>query len=46
MKTRKLVAALEDEEKRQVGSEKLVEIVFDGDAPLRATDQFGLGARR
>jgi YVTN family beta-propeller protein len=46
VKTRKLVAALEDEEKRQVGSEKLVEIVFDGDNPVRTNDQFGIGMKR
>jgi DNA-binding beta-propeller fold protein YncE len=46
VKTRRLVAALADEEKRQVGSEKLVEIVFDGDEPVRTNDQFGIGAKR
>ena len=46
VKTRQRVAALEDEEKRQVGSEKLVEIVFDGEAPTRTNDQFGLGMKR
>jgi DNA-binding beta-propeller fold protein YncE len=44
-RTRKLVVALEDETKRQVGSEKLVEIVFDGDKPVRANDQFGFGTK-
>jgi hypothetical protein len=46
VRTRTRVAALEDEEKRQVGSEKLVEIVFDGEKPVRASDQFGLGAKQ
>lgn len=46
VKTRRLVAALEDEAKRKVGSEKLVEIVFDGDTPVRTNDQFGIGAKR
>lgn len=46
VRTRQRVAALEDEEKRQVGSEKLVEIVFDGDAPVRTSDQFGIGTKR
>jgi DNA-binding beta-propeller fold protein YncE len=46
VRTRQRVAALEDEEKRQVGSEKLVEIVFDGDAPVRTNDQFGIGMKR
>jgi DNA-binding beta-propeller fold protein YncE len=45
-RTRALVAALEDEEKRQVGSEKLVEIVFDGQKPVKANDQFGLGTKQ
>jgi DNA-binding beta-propeller fold protein YncE len=45
-RTRTLVAALEDETKRQVGSEKLVEIVFNGEKPVRAGDQFGLGMKR
>ena len=45
-RTKKLVTALEDETGRQVGSEKLLEIVFDGNTPVRAGDQFGVGARR
>jgi len=45
-RTRKLVAALQDETGRQVGSEKLVELTFDGPRPVRAGDQFGLGTRR
>jgi DNA-binding beta-propeller fold protein YncE len=44
-RTRQLVVALEDETKRQVGSEKLVEIVFDGNKPVRTNDQFGLGTK-
>ena len=44
-RTKKLVTALKDEEGRQVGSEKLLEIVFDGDRPVRNGDQFGLGLR-
>jgi DNA-binding beta-propeller fold protein YncE len=42
-KTRKVVSALQDEKGRQVHSEKLLEIVFRGDTPVRAGDQFGLG---
>jgi DNA-binding beta-propeller fold protein YncE len=42
-RTRKIVAALHDEKGRQVHSEKLLEIVFRGDVPVRAGDQFGLG---
>ena len=45
-RTKKLVTALEDETGRQVGSEKLLEIVFDGDTPVRAGNQFGVGVKR
>ena len=45
-RTKKLVTALQDETGRQIGSEKLLEIVFDGTKPVRAGDQFGLGAKR
>jgi DNA-binding beta-propeller fold protein YncE len=45
-RTKKLVAALQDETGRQVGSEKLLEVVFDADKPVRAGDQFGLGSTR
>lgn len=44
-RTKKLVVALKDEAGREVGSEKLLELVFDGDKPVRAGDQFGLGHR-
>jgi DNA-binding beta-propeller fold protein YncE len=44
--TKKLIASLEDDAKRQVGSEKLLEVVFDGNRPIRAADQFGLGTKR
>jgi len=42
-KTRKIVAHLKDEQGRQVQSEKLLEIDFAGDVPVRAGDQFGVG---
>ena len=42
-RTRKIVAHLRDEEGRQVQSEKLLEIDFAGDVPVRAGDQFGVG---
>src|SRR5208282_1720690 len=42
-KTKKIVAALHDEKGRQVHSEKLLEIVFKGDVPVRNSDQFGVG---
>jgi DNA-binding beta-propeller fold protein YncE len=43
--TKKLIASLEDDSKRQIGSEKLLEVVFDGDRPIKAADQFGLGTK-
>jgi DNA-binding beta-propeller fold protein YncE len=44
-KSKKLIASLADEEKRAIGSEKLLEVVFDGSKPARAGDQFGVGTR-
>jgi DNA-binding beta-propeller fold protein YncE len=41
--SKKRVAALQDEVGRQIGSEKLLEVVFDGKKPVRAGDQFGVG---
>ena len=41
--TREVVARLEDESGRQVASEKLLEIDWDGDVPIRAGNQFGVG---
>ncbi len=43
VKTRKIVAALADEKGGPVHSEKLLEIDFDGDKPVRAGNQFGVG---
>jgi DNA-binding beta-propeller fold protein YncE len=45
-KTKKKVTALDDETGRQIGSEKLVEVVFDGASPVRTGDQFGIGMKR
>jgi len=45
-RSKKLVTALQDETGRQVGSEKLLEIVFNGDKPVRNGDQFGIGTKR
>ena len=42
----RIVSALDDETGRQIGSEKLLEIVFDGTRPVRAGDQFGIGGKR
>ncbi len=41
--SRKIVTTLTDEVKRPVMSEKMVEIQFDGEKPVRTGDQFGLG---
>lgn len=41
--TRKIVATLTDETGAAVHSEKLVEIHFTGDKPVRNGDQFGIG---
>lgn len=45
VRTRKIVAELKDETGRDVQSEKLLEIDFQGDQPIRAGDQFGLGRK-
>jgi DNA-binding beta-propeller fold protein YncE len=45
-KTKKIVAALTDEEHRVVQSEKVVEVVFDGKKVVRTGDQFGMGQKR
>lgn len=45
-KTKRILTALTDETGRGVHSEKMVEIVFDGDRPVRNGDQFGLGRNR
>jgi hypothetical protein len=43
VKQHKVVAGLKDEQGREVQSEKLLEIDFDGEQPVRAGDQFGVG---
>jgi DNA-binding beta-propeller fold protein YncE len=43
VRTRQIVAGLTDETGRPVQSEKLLEIDFVGDRPIRAGDQFGIG---
>jgi hypothetical protein len=45
-KSKKLIAALDDETGRHVGSEKLLEVVFAGSKPFAAGDQFGAGHKR
>lgn len=44
-KTKKIVATLTDETGRAVQSEKVVEVVFEGNKPTRNGDQFGVGRR-
>ena len=43
VKTRQVIAQLTDEQGRSVGSEKMLEIDWDGDTPVRAGNQFGVG---
>jgi hypothetical protein len=43
VKTRRVVATLSDEQGRAVQSEKVVEVVFQNDKPVRTGDQFGIG---
>jgi len=45
-RSKKILAVLEDETGRQVGSEKLLEIIFANGKPVRAGDQFGRGGKR
>ena len=44
--TKKIVYTLRDETGAQVQSEKLVEIDFDHERPVRAGNQFGIGQKR
>jgi DNA-binding beta-propeller fold protein YncE len=44
-KTRQIVASLMDEEGREVHSEKVVELIFDGDELVAVGDQFGVGRK-
>ena len=43
VKTRKVLVTLKDEHHNNVGSEKMLEIQFNGNKPAKAADQFGLG---
>jgi hypothetical protein len=45
-RTRKIVAALTDEEKRVVQSEKVVEVVVADGHAVRTGDQFGIGRKK
>ena len=46
VKSRKIIAHLTDEEGRAVGSEKLLEVDFQGDRVIRVGNQFGVGGIR
>ena len=46
VKTRQIIARLTDEAGAAVQSEKLLEIDFRGDTPIRAGDQFGRGRKK
>lgn len=43
VKTRRIVATLEDGQNNSVQSEKIIEIQFRGNKPVAAGDQFGIG---
>lgn len=43
VKTRNVLLTLKDELNNNVGSEKMLEIQFNGNKPAKAADQFGLG---
>ena len=43
VKTRKVLSTLKDEFNNSVGSEKMVEVDFEGGKAVRAGDQFGIG---
>lgn len=44
--TKKIIATLWDEAGRQVQSEKMLELDFEGDKVVRAGNQFGIGSRK
>jgi len=46
VKSRKVLMTLKDEFNNSVGSEKMLEIQFSGNKPVKAADQFGLGYAR
>jgi len=45
-KTRKILTVLQDEFHNNVASEKMLEIDFEGNKPVKAGDQFGIGRVR
>jgi hypothetical protein len=44
VRTRKVLMTLKDEYSNSVGSEKMVEVDFEGKKPVRAGNQFGIGS--
>jgi len=44
-RTKRIVASLKDEAGREFQSEKVVELVLDGNKVVRAGDQFGIGSK-
>ena len=45
-RTKKIVATLTDEQHRMVQSEKVVEVVFEGNKVTRTGDQFAIGQKK
>ncbi len=45
VKTRKILLCLKDEFNNNVASEKMVEVQFNGNKPVRAGNQFGIGGK-
>ena len=46
IKSRRILAALSDEKGRPVETEKLIEVDFDGERPVKVGDQFCFGEKR
>lgn len=46
VKTRRIITTLQDEFHNNVASEKMVEVVFDGNKAVKTGDQFGVGRVR
>ena len=45
-KTRKIITLLQDEFHNNVASEKMVEIHFSGNKPIKAGNQFAIGGMK
>ena len=46
VQAKKIVATLQDEKGAEVESEKMIEIDFANGKPVKASDQFGKGAKQ